>query len=139
MQRYLRTALEVRCNNVSRERIHQESEPVNGSSNVYWLQLYNAETGALIRNMSSKVAPWFNITGIELTTRVSAVITAVNRQGRSESITLEGALERAVGSRSGTINSSTFRRTDLERKCDANGILTKQSLSVTRVDERAFC
>ena len=101
MQRYLRTALEIRCNNVSREKDHLESESANGST-VYLLQLYNAETGALIRNMSNKLTPWFNITGIELTTKVSAIITAVNKQGRSDSVTLEGALERAVGSRSGT-------------------------------------
>lgn len=107
MQRFVKTTLEVRCNNVSHESDYHENGDalISGSTNVYWLQLYNAETGALLRNMSNKAAPWFNVTGIELATRIAAVITAVNRQGRSESVTLEGALERAVGSRSGKPSS----------------------------------
>ena len=43
----------------------------------------------------------FRMSGVDVSSRVAAVITAVNRQGRSESVTLEGAVERAVGSRAG--------------------------------------
>ena len=77
---------------------------MSGSSNVYWLQLYNADTGVLLRNISNKAAPHFNVTGIDPSTRVAAVVITTNRQGRSEPVTLEGAVERAVGSRAGEIN-----------------------------------
>lgn len=106
--------LEVKCRNGSAGRNllpdggagdsnDEEDSDISfsGSSNVYWLQLYNADTGVLLRNMSSKVAPQFNVSGIDPSTRVAAVITTTNRQGRSESVTLEGAVERAVGSRAG--------------------------------------
>jgi hypothetical protein len=78
---------------------------VSGSSNVYWLQLYNADSGVLLRNMSNKASPHFNVSGIDPNTRVAAIVMTTNRQGRSEAVTLEGAVERAVGSRAG------------ERKC----------------------
>lgn len=85
---------------------------MSGSSNIYWLHLYNADTNALLRNMSNKVAPHFNLSGIDPNTRVEAVVVTTNRQGRSEPVTLEGAVERAVGSRAGekieTLRLSTF-------------------------------
>jgi len=73
---------------------------------VFWLQLYNPDTGQLLRNVSSRVAQ-FRVSGVDFSTRVAAVITAVNRQGRSESLTLEGAVERAVGSRAANEPEST--------------------------------
>lgn len=81
---------------------------MSGSSNLYWLQLYNADTGVLLRNMSNKVSPHFNVSGIDPSTRVAAIITTTNRQGRSESVTLEGAVERAVGSRAGKPSWKSF-------------------------------
>lgn len=123
MQSLSRGVLEVKCRNASKGAIVKEAEGesdgsgserdddnieaddadvlMSGSSNVYWLQLYNADTGALLRNMSNKAAPHFNLTGIDPSTRVAAVVITTNRQGRSEPVTLEGAVERAVGSRAG--------------------------------------
>lgn len=127
MQILARGVLEVKCRNNSKRMVVKEAEvesdgsgddedvgagPVgidgdeddvsmSGSSNVYWLQLYNADTGVLLRNMSTKVAPHFNVSGIDPNTRVAAVVLTTNRQGRSEPVTLEGAVERAVGSRAG--------------------------------------
>jgi len=92
--------LEVKCDGDA----HDAGSPgghelvTGGSSNVFWLQLYNPDTGLLLRNVSSKVGQ-FRMSGVDVSSRVAAVITAVNRQGRSESVTLEGAVERAVGSR----------------------------------------
>lgn len=124
MQILPRGVLEVKCRNGSKGVVVKEVEDgsdgsggdggddndedadegdvsMSGSSNVYWLQLYNADTGALLRNMSNKVAPHFNLSGIDPNTRVEAVVITTNRQGRSEPVTLEGAVERAVGSRAG--------------------------------------
>ncbi|XP_046649564.1 muscle M-line assembly protein unc-89-like [Daphnia pulicaria] len=78
---------------------YDEDVLVSGSSNVYWLQLYNADSGVLLRNMSNKASPHFNVSGIDPSTRVAAIVMTINRQGRSEAVTLEGAVERAVGSR----------------------------------------
>jgi hypothetical protein len=80
---------------------YDEDVLVSGSSNVYWLQLYNADSGVLLRNMSNKASPHFNVSGIDPSTRVAAIVMTINRQGRSEAVTLEGAVERAVGSRAG--------------------------------------
>lgn len=117
--------LEVRCRNSSKGSAEKETEEssetgsgdsenkdeyvddddedvlVSGSSNVYWLQLYSADTGVLLRNMSNKVAPHFSLSGIDPSTRVAAIVMTINKQGRSEAVTLEGAVERAVGSRAG--------------------------------------
>ena len=121
MQSLSKGVLEVKCRNASKGAVAAKAEGdeenidaaaadaddvddadvlMSGSSNVYWLQLYNADTGALLRNMSNK-APHFNLSGIDPSTRVAAVVITTNRQGRSEPVTLEGAVERAVGSRAG--------------------------------------
>lgn len=113
MHSLFKGVLEVKCRNSSAaaaasqlglEGLDEEGDlSMSSSSNVYWLQLYNADTGVLLRNMSNKAAPHFNVSGVDPSTRVAAVITTTNRQGRSESVTLEGAVERAVGSRAGEI------------------------------------
>ena len=123
--------LEVKCRNSSAaaaasrlglEGVDDEDDlSMSGSSNVYWLQLYNADTGVLLRNMSNKAGPQFTVSGIDPeSTRVAAVITTANRQGRSESVTLEGAVERAVGSRAGKnifhlLNFSSLKQNKLFR------------------------
>nr|CAH0104441.1 unnamed protein product [Daphnia galeata] len=126
MQSLSKGVLEVKCRNVSKGVAVKETEDgsesdngsgdgdsrdedgdddededvlVSGSSNVYWLQLYNADSGVLLRNMSNKASPHFNVSGIDPNTRVAAIVMTTNRQGRSEAVTLEGAVERAVGSR----------------------------------------
>ena len=130
MQSLSKGVLEVKCRNVSKGVAVKETEDgsesdsgsgdgdsrdedgdgdddededvlVSGSSNVYWLQLYNADSGVLLRNMSNKASPHFNVSGIDPNTRVAAIVMTTNRQGRSEAVTLEGAVERAVGSRAG--------------------------------------
>lgn len=123
LQSLSKGVLEVKCRNSSKGSAEKETEDssesgsgdsdskdedgddededvlVSGSSNVYWLQLYNADTGLLLRNMSNKVAPHFSLPGIDPSTRVAAILMTINKQGRSEAVTLEGAVERAVGSR----------------------------------------
>jgi len=134
MQSMSKGVLEVKCRNVSKGVAAKETEAdgveagdngsgdgdnrdedgddddedvlVSGSSNVYWLQLYNADSGVLLRNMSNKASPHFNVSGIDPSTRVAAIVMTTNRQGRSEAVTLEGAVERAVGSRAGEKNAA---------------------------------
>ena len=87
------------------QRTEEEPEVmISSSSLVYWLELYDAETGQLLRNVSHAV-PRFSVAGIDPGTRVAAVVTSANRQGRSEPVRLEGAVERAVGSRAGQFTS----------------------------------
>lgn len=136
MQSLSKGVLEVKCRNVSKGVALKEAEDgsesdngsgdgdnrdedgddddedvlVSGSSNVYWLQLYNADSGVLLRNMSNKASPHFNVSGIDPNTRVAAIVMTTNRQGRSEAVTLEGAVERAVGSRAGERKKKHYRK-----------------------------
>ena len=89
-----------------------ENDLVIGSSSlVYWLELFDAESGQLLHNVSSPT-PRFSVRAIDPAARVAAVVSSVNRQGRSPPVRLEGAVERAVGSRAGQIGlfSSSFFR-----------------------------
>ncbi|XP_065563142.1 uncharacterized protein LOC136029034 [Artemia franciscana] len=62
----------------------------------------------LIYNKTNTV-PHFIVPGITPETKVSAAIFSVNRQGKSEPVTLESIIERAVGSRRGRLNSYLYK------------------------------
>lgn len=47
-----------------------------GSSNVFWLQLYNPDTGLLLRNVSSKVLLWDSFRILSKFIAVSLVLYA---------------------------------------------------------------
>ena len=98
----LKNILEIKCLNGDSNYSAHHNITVVGSSNIYWLQLYS-ETGILLKNVTSKTADFnYSISGIDHHIKLKAFITAINRQGRSDSVVLEGAVdERTIGTMEG--------------------------------------
>jgi len=98
----LKNILEIKCLNGDSNYSVNHNITVVGSSNIYWLQLYS-ETGILLKNVTSKTADFnCSISGIDHHIKLKAIITAINRQGRSDSVVLEGAVdEKTIGTMEG--------------------------------------